>query len=103
MSHVERQLVGQAIDEGGPVLVQEGHKSDGPLLRVTARKGERTQVDELPAQSFVAALGRLDCLPVQRLQIVLHPSERRSRGAFERSVQHRDGRDQLRHLRLDRF
>src|ERR1700722_42431 len=54
---VERQLLVQAFDERGAVLVQERQEADGAFLGVAAGKGERPRVHELPAQRFVAALG----------------------------------------------
>src|SRR6185503_11116918 len=102
-TEVERQLFVQTIDERRAVLVEERDEPDGPLLGVAAREGERAGVDELAAQRFVAALGGLNHLAVERLQITLHPLERRAGGAFERRIQCRQRLDEPRHLRVDRL
>src|SRR5262249_9794943 len=86
MPEVERQFLVQTIDQRRPVLVQERDEAYRPLLSVPAREGERPRVDELPAEGFVAALRRLNHLAVQRLEIALHPLERRARGAFQRRI-----------------
>ena len=98
---VERKFLIQAIDQRWTVLIQEGQETDGAFLGVAAGEGERPGVDELPAQRFVAALGRLDHLAVQRLEIALHPLQRRARRAFERWIECGHRRNQARHLGLD--
>src|SRR5690606_28648653 len=81
---VERQLGRQPLDERGPVAVEEGDEPEGPLLRLTPGVGLRLHVPELPPQRLVAALRRLYDLAAQRLQVVLHLSQRRARRALER-------------------
>src|SRR3954447_11693913 len=102
MAEVEGELLVEPIDERGAVLVQKGDKADGPFLRMAAGKGERARVHELAAERFIAALRRLDHLAVQRLQVALHPFERRARSAFECWIERRDGLNEPRHLRVDR-
>src|SRR5262245_48139695 len=98
---IERELLVQTIDKHRAVLVQKRDEADRPLLRVAAGEGERSRVHELPPQRFVAPLRGLNHLAVQRLQVALHPLERRSRRAFERGIERRDRLNQARHLRLD--
>ena len=78
-------------------------KDTKPIVRSCGwPRGRRARGSaELPAQRLVAPLRRLDHLAVERLQVVLHPSECRFRGALERRVDGRDGLDQRRHLRFD--
>src|SRR5439155_21242479 len=98
---IERQLFVQTIDERRAVLVQERDEADRPLLRVAAGKGERSCVNELPPQRFIAPLRGLNHLAVQRLQIALHALERGARRSLERRVERRDRLNQDRHLRVD--
>src|SRR5206468_9859812 len=94
-SQVEGELLVQPFYERGPVLIEEGYEADRALLRVATGEGQRAGANELAPQRLVAALGRLDDLAVQRLEIVLHAGERRSRGAFERRIEGGDRFDEL--------
>src|SRR4051812_24872994 len=85
-AHVERQLLEQAIDQAGTVLVQKGDEADGALLRLASGKRLGLRVLELAAQRLVLALGGLDDLAVQLLQVVLHAADGRTRHRFERGV-----------------
>src|SRR5258708_17956971 len=86
---IEGQLLVQPLDERRAVLVQEREKSDRSFLSVAAGERERASVDELTPQRFVAPLGSLDHLAVQRLEVALHPLERRACGPFERRIERR--------------
>src|SRR3954447_17308658 len=103
MAEVEGELLVEPIDERGAVLVQKGDKADRPFLRMAAGKGERARVHELTAQRFVAALRRLNHLAVQRLEIALHPFERRARGALQRGIERRNRLNEPCPLRVDRL
>src|SRR3954463_16225362 len=103
MAEVEGELLVQPIDERGAVLFQKGDKADGPFLRMAAGKGERARVHELTAQRFVAELRRLNHLAVQRLEVALHPFERRARGGLERWIECWKLLIEPRHLRVDRL
>src|SRR3954469_21327435 len=94
---IERQLLVQSIDERRAVRVEEREKPDRALLRMAAGEGERSRMDELTPQGFVAALGRLNHLAVQVLQVPLHPLERRSGGPFERRIERGHRLDDARH------
>src|SRR5262249_23491552 len=87
--HVEGELLVEPIDERRAVLIEERDEPDRPFLRVAAGERQHPRVHELTAQRLVAPLGRLNHLAVQRLQIVLHASERRSRRALERRIERR--------------
>src|SRR5688500_16484414 len=76
LTHVERQLVAQPIDERRPVLVQEVYEADGSFLRVAAGERLRLGMSELPPQRFILTLRGLNDLGVQLLEVVLHPAER---------------------------
>ena len=65
MSQVEWELLIQAIDESGSVLIQERHEPDRSLLGMTERKGERPRAHVLATQRFVPPLGSLNHLTVQ--------------------------------------
>ena len=68
----------EAIDERRPVLVQERDEADRRAPAAwPSGKASAARARELAPQRFVAPLGRLNHLAVQRLQVVLHPAERR--------------------------
>ena len=105
-AEVERQLLGQPVDERRAVLVQEVDHADLALLRVPARKRLRLRVLELPPQRLVLALGRLDDLGCSFLRSSCIRPERRARGALERRVDRRPpprpGRSSARRVRAAR-
>src|SRR5262249_1148537 len=96
-----RQLVVQPVGERRPVLVQEPDKADGAFLRVSARKHQGADAHELAAQRFVAALGRLNHLAAQRLDVVLHAAQRGTGCTFERRIERREGRGETCHALFD--
>src|SRR5262245_20122867 len=102
VAYVEGQALAQSFDERGSVLVEERHEPDGSLLGMTVREGTCTRVKELTAQRLVAPFCSLDELAVKRLQILLHPTERRFRGPFERRIESWNSLDQFGHLRVQR-
>src|SRR5262245_22244720 len=97
VTDVERQLVREAIDQGGSVLIEKRDEPDRALLRMAVRKCQRTRPGELASEGVVAALGSLNHLAAQRLQVVLHPAERRLCGALERGIDGCDGVDEWTH------
>src|SRR5262245_33624863 len=85
-SGVRWQFCIQAIDQRRTVLVQEVHEADRAFLRFAAWEGLRPCVLKLAAQCFILALGGLDDLAMQLLQVVLHSRQRGPRRAFQRRI-----------------
>src|SRR6186713_1413551 len=76
-ARVDRRLLTQPLDQRRAVLVEEVDEPEDALLLRPAGEGLRLCVLELPSQRVVLALGRLDDLGVQLLEVVLHPPLRR--------------------------
>ena len=68
---------------------------------MAVREGQGLRPLELASEGVVAALGRLNDLVVQRVEVVLHAAKRRLDGAFERRIDLRDRRRHGGHALLD--
>src|SRR5215510_1222066 len=85
-ARVEGKITAQSIDECGTVLVEKIYETDDTLLGLATGERLTPGMTKLPAQGVILALGRLDDLAVELFEVVLHPSQRRSRCPFERRI-----------------
>src|SRR3954464_4667767 len=87
LADVERQHVEQTVDDPRTETREEVDDRERAFLRMAVRKRLRLRARELTPERFVTALRRVDRFVVERVQIVLHFPEGRTRRPRQRWVE----------------